>query len=576
MLSYFKHWLEPPCFPGNEGKNDLARTMNTIGHYYVLVMIVAALVFIPLVAKYKIESWGVILAMLGTYAVARFLLYRGQLAFAGLFMVTVGWLTCIGLSLIYGGIYSPMLFAISAITIAVGLLFPPLIASTFLVMSILASFGFAILQHNGVHFPQFFTGSPLGSWFIFALSLIFIHWTTALTMNKLETSLALARRQNNQLGETEIRLRQRNQEMQTLYQTSLEITRLSDLSVLLNDIVYRACALLNLSSGALHMVRPEEGMLEMVVGYQTPPHWIGTKIRVDDGLAGQVVQTKNPFIVEDYKTWKGRLQPFRDSSARRVLGIPIVVHDEVIGALVLIDNQQPGTFSEEEVRLVSLFAGQAAVAIENSRLYAQVQHLAITDGLTGLYNRLFFDAELDRLDVGRDSPVSIITGDLDNMKTVNDTLGHIAGDELLKNAAAIFRETFRAGDVIARIGGDEFGVLLPAAGPATVNQVLDRIRAKVNAYNCAHPDLPILISLGVATGEPGQLCDALVAADRCMYAEKAARKSSWNHDGWVEQMITDPGAYLNVLERPDEITDEGVDTSISRGRNAPIKPFIDD
>lgn len=538
MLSYIKRWLEPPHFPGDEGKAALARTMNTIGHYFVLVMVFAAIVYIPLIVKRKIESWTVILAMLAFYGVARFLLYRGQLALSGLFMVASGWMVCIGVALIYGGIFSPMLFAITAITIAVGLLFPPRAGTVFLFISILAGFGFAILQQNGVVFPQFFPGSPLGSWSIFALSLVFIHWTTALTVRKLEGSLELAQRQNDLLEETEVRLRQRNQEMETLYQTSLEITALSDLSALLNDIVRRACALLEVSSGALHLARPEEGMLEMVVGYQTPAHWIGIKFGADEGMAGRVFQTRKPLIVQDYQTWERRIGAFGDSPARGSLGIPIIVHDDVIGVLVLMDRRVR-TFSEDEVRLVSMFAGQAAVAIENSRLYAKVQQMAISDGLTGLYNRLFFDAELARLNQGRDFPVSIIIVDLDNMKTTNDTLGHAAGDELLKNVARLLRETFRAADIIARTGGDEFGMLLPNTDASAAGQMAVRIRTKVSEYNLAHPDLPIQLSLGAATAEPGKSGEALIAADRSMYAEKAARKSAWIRHDWIEQEIED-------------------------------------
>jgi light-regulated signal transduction histidine kinase (bacteriophytochrome) len=109
-----------------------------------------------------------------------------------------------------------------------------------------------------------------------------------------------------------------------------------------------------------------------VVEHQLPPHWVGAKIHRGEGLAGQVVQTKKPMVVEDYLAWGGRLNTFSDSPARRVLGVPLKIHDQVTGVIVLVDKQV-GSFSDEEVRLVSLFADQAAIAVTNAQFAAQLE-----------------------------------------------------------------------------------------------------------------------------------------------------------------------------------------------------------
>jgi diguanylate cyclase (GGDEF)-like protein len=148
--------------------------------------------------------------------------------------------------------------------------------------------------------------------------------------------------------------------------------------------------------------------------------------------------------------------------------------------------------------------------------------------LTGIYNRAFFETELERFKTSREFPVSVIVADVDKLKITNDTLGHAAGDELLRQAVSVLRSVFRAGDVLARIGGDEFAVLLPNTDAVTAEQLLSRVRAKLVEHNTQHPDLPVQVSLGAATAAKDALVEAFTLADQRMYADKAARKASAN------------------------------------------------
>jgi len=156
----------------------------------------------------------------------------------------------------------------------------------------------------------------------------------------------------------------------------------------------------------------------------------------------------------------------------------------------------------------------------------QLKYDSQHDALTGLYNRGFFETEMERLGRSREFPVSILMADLDHLKQTNDNHGHDAGDLLLKRAAKVLTKVFRAGDIVARIGGDEFAVLLPRTNSAIANDLLERVRQNIAENNNAHPDLPFRISLGVSTADDHlPLSVVLKRADQNLYHDKQYSKN---------------------------------------------------
>lgn len=159
---------------------------------------------------------------------------------------------------------------------------------------------------------------------------------------------------------------------------------------------------------------------------------------------------------------------------------------------------------------------------------AQLRYLAMHDSLTGLYNRVYFEEEMARVSSGRFDPVGLIICDVDGLKLVNDSRGHEAGDRLLLAASGILRESFREGDVIARVGGDEFAVLLLRTPEVAVEEACRRIREKVEQFNASGPEFPLSISLGYAVRNDSTIPMEQIfkAADNNMYGEKLVRNSS--------------------------------------------------
>lgn len=151
-----------------------------------------------------------------------------------------------------------------------------------------------------------------------------------------------------------------------------------------------------------------------------------------------------------------------------------------------------------------------------------LRYLNLHDKPTGLYNRNFFEEEMERLQSGRFDPVGIVVCDVDGLKLVNDNLGHQAGDELLSAVANVLGRSFRSSDIIARIGGDEFAVLLPQCTLEAVETACQRLRDNVEAARHGTPPVPISLSIGwaVKTKAAENMEDVFREADNRMYREK--------------------------------------------------------
>lgn len=161
---------------------------------------------------------------------------------------------------------------------------------------------------------------------------------------------------------------------------------------------------------------------------------------------------------------------------------------------------------------------------ERRRMEDELREAGARDPLTGLYNRAYFEEELKRIEKAGLFPVSLVFCDLDGLKAVNDMLGHERGDELLRRAAEIISRSVRSSDVVARLGGDEFAVILPGTDKRAAEEVAKRIGEAVEEDNKSHPDVPLSISIGVASASDNSrsLWSVYKEADDAMYINKLA------------------------------------------------------
>jgi len=219
----------------------------------------------------------------------------------------------------------------------------------------------------------------------------------------------------------------------------------------------------------------------------------------------------------------GDVQAGADSASPLAV-VPLIFHGRFMGTLLVSSDDEERTWEENELLLLHTVADQVTVAVNQAHLFAQIQQQALTDGLTGCYNRRSFEMQLERdlhLATRLRQPLSLIMLDVDNFKSVNDSSGHDAGDLALCKLAECLRAELRGVDSAARFGGDEFAVILPQADIEGAVMVAERLRTRISQTDVEGYGL-ISASFGIATfPDHASSRDTLVvAADRALYSAK--------------------------------------------------------
>jgi diguanylate cyclase (GGDEF)-like protein len=215
------------------------------------------------------------------------------------------------------------------------------------------------------------------------------------------------------------------------------------------------------------------------------------------------------------------------------IGVLTVLDDEELACTAIREGAQDYLTKGEIDR--QLLVRVLRYACERHRLTTELENMALTDALTGLYNRRGFDAIAEeQLKLARrmGHGVALAFIDLDGMKGINDSLGHEAGDEALVATERVLKSTFRASDIIARLGGDEFVVLIIGSDRSATTRLLEGLQQTLARHNkLARPSLPLSLSVGIAhynpkTSAPTSIEQLITRADEEMYADKKSRHPS--------------------------------------------------
>jgi diguanylate cyclase (GGDEF)-like protein len=275
---------------------------------------------------------------------------------------------------------------------------------------------------------------------------------------------------------------------------------------------------------------------------RSPSMWIPK----DQGLSGHVISSGKAILEHDY-LFSDDLREMRaihfgsKDEVRAVLAVPMRLGKDVFGMLSA-QSYDPGVYSPEDQSLLEMLAAYATIALENARLFREIQRLATIDGLTDTYNRRHF-FELAEREIARSQrykrPLSIIMLDIDYYKNINDTYGHAVGDEALREIAANLEKNLRESDVLGRYGGDEFSILLPETTLEQAIESAERLRKYIEKRPIVVNEMILhtSISLGVTSIDPQQtatahennniiLSDLLLCADMALYEAKSAGRNN--------------------------------------------------
>ncbi len=253
----------------------------------------------------------------------------------------------------------------------------------------------------------------------------------------------------------------------------------------------------------------------------------------EDSVDFWVGDRKSSILIKDFDQDKRipETPAVRNPASKAVIAAPLLVGKKLMG-LIRIDSPAPGRFSETDLQRLEVYASLATLALENAQLFSEVNAMATQDGLTGLATHRIFQEKLQEelLRCARyHTSVSLIMADIDHFKLVNDQHGHLAGDQVLKETAAILKARLRPVDFAARYGGEEFALILPGLDLREAGHLAEDIRGELEFHSISTggKNLSITASFGCAAFPvDAQIASQLIRkADERLYEAKTSGRN---------------------------------------------------
>jgi len=341
------------------------------------------------------------------------------------------------------------------------------------------------------------------------------------------------------LEEENLRLREefaaRNQQLHTLNDVARALNSVLNLDVLFRLIVSLATHELEAERGSLMILEGNTLKIKSASGISQKIK-DNTCIKAGEGISGKVLVNEKPILVKSEKELNSlgikSQGKYKDCS---FISVPIMIDRKCAGVVNVSGKRSGEPFDEEDLNFLETLANHAAIAIRNASIHQHAQLMAVTDGLTGLFNHRFFQErlkeEIERSRRYGQRGMCLLMIDIDDFKALNDKYGHLMGDQALKEISKILKSASRLSDVVARYGGEEFTVILPETDKEMSMAFAERLRSQVESHSFSLDNLKIkekvTMSIGIShfpgdAGSPSQLIDR---ADKALYLAKQSGKN---------------------------------------------------
>ena len=344
--------------------------------------------------------------------------------------------------------------------------------------------------------------------FIISILSIFRGWRLMLNQSKEKIELEKLKKEVVILNKERQRI---TKELSSFKLIISEINSNPDLDRVLDLIIQKAIQIVEAERGSLMLFDPQSEELYIKSSVGLSKRTIsGVRIKPGEGIVGWVFKEGKPLLIkEGAKDLRSKKFEEIEMELKSIISVPLKIKNQAIGVINAYNKREGDVFNTDDLQLLSAFANQAAIAIQNAQLHQEVKRLAITDGLTDLYNFRYLQERLEEETKRAQRfrrPLALIMADIDHFKEFNDTYGHPEGNKVLKVLANIIKANVREIDIVGRYGGEEFIIILPEADRNEAQRIAERIRIKVEEYNFQNkedhlnnPNRKITLSLGVTS-----------------------------------------------------------------------------
>lgn len=351
-------------------------------------------------------------------------------------------------------------------------------------------------------------------------------------------------------GNISSKLRQSRRKIRDLHQTALKMKKVSSEQEVFNLTIKAAENILDFDLCTLDMVEGDSLVVKATSSNITNNESISAPID-SKNLATYVFKNKQSHLAKDIQ----KLDFASPTSKKYHSALTIPIGD--LGVFQAVSTKID-EFTREDLELVELLIAHTLSAYQRIKMDKKIRYIGFHDNLTGLYNRHYLNEEIERLGKSRKLPISVIVGDLNGLKLINDIFGHEEGDKYLKKTANLLKESIRKEDILGRWGGDEFIVLLPETTAEEADEIRKRIISKLN--NTYNDERPITISLGSATkniDDEKEIKKIIEEADYKMYKNKASMHQEENNPliNMIKKKIRDEKLNRGEMYRMDNLID---------------------